>query len=469
MKKLALVFGAILLGVAGFLSISAARYQETIRPNTVVGVVEVGGLTPEEAARKLRVWWEKERRNKIELKSEKVSGLEPVTPNTLGVTLDDEASIAELPRQEFADDLHNKVTGEVVEPETFEVKFKPNGQRPTQLIAMVKAACGEPKPAAVKFEKGTIFRTKETTLYQVDEDNLYEAALGAIKAGEPLELPLKEAPKQVPDEELAKIHEVVSDYSTTFNSRMTTRCANIKLASSKINGLILMPGQKFSFNDTVGRRTVEAGFQLAGVYKNGRHDTGIGGGICQVSTTLYNAALFANLDIVRRSNHSMPVPYVPVGRDATVDYGNLDLVIENTMDSPIALISRYQPGRLDFKVLGTKQPGITVRVYQGPAKSLPVRERRVVDPTLPKGKTKVVENGSGGWSLLTYRNVFQNGVLVKKQTLGRSYYVGGIRIIAVGTKETAPAGAFAPQGGVGVAPGAGATSTGLAGTAYRQQ
>lgn len=457
MKKVLIGVTAVLGGAVGILSITAARYQETIRPNTVVGSVDVGGLTHEEAARKLRVWWETEKLKTLELNAPQLkTKLPPAKLSTLGVTLDDAESVKGLPLQSFLDESQAKVTGEQAPTTTFELKYKPNGARPIALIKQVRAAAGEPRPAKVRFEKGTVYRTTEQGIVELDESGVYQATLKAIHDGAAVELPLREAPKKISDEALENIREVVSEFSTRFNAGQGNRSTNIRVAASKIKGIIVMPGERFSFNDTVGRRTIKAGFKEAGVYLNGRHDTGIGGGICQVSTTLYNAALFANLAIKRRSNHSMPVPYVPVGRDATVDYGNLDLVIENNNSAPIAIDSEYHPGRLIFRVLGTKQPGLTVKVTQGPRKSFASRERRILDPTLPVGKTRVIERGSSGHSLYTYRYVYQNGQLVQKETLGRSHYGGGIRIVAVGTRPAAPKPVVPPTTAPAVPPTGGA-------------
>jgi len=181
----------------------------------------------------------------------------------------------------------------------------------------------------------------------------------------------------------------------------------------------------------VGQRTKKAGFQLAGVYKQGKHDVGIGGGICQVSTTLYNACLLANLQIKQRSNHSMPVAYVPLGRDATVDYGSLDLIVENSTKGPIAVNSEYKPGRLTFRILGKREPGLVVKIVAGKPRAWERGSRIVADPTLKPGQHKVVDKGSRGHEVVTTRLVIKNGVVIKRERLGRSYYTGGEKIIAV--------------------------------------
>lgn len=245
-------------------------------------------------------------------------------------------------------------------------------------------------------------------------------------------VPFVEGSKRVTDADLASIKEVESEFTTHFPTSKTNRCSNIKLASSKFNGLVLMPGDRISFNNTVGRRTEKAGFQIAGVYKNGKHDFDVGGGICQVSTTLYNAALFANLKIVHRHNHSMPVAYVPLGRDATVDYGVLDLDIENNLDHPIALNSEYQPGKLTFRILGQKDKGLEVKIETDGRQRWNPGTQIVVDPTLAAGVRKVVDKGASGQQINTYRVVYRDGKFVKREALGTSYYKGGQKIVAVG-------------------------------------
>ena len=233
--------------------------------------------------------------------------------------------------------------------------------------------------------------------------------------------------------------DLVAEYTTRFPTSNRPRCANIKLASSKLNGVLVMPGERLSFNGTVGERTLRGGFQLAGVYKQGKHDVGVGGGICQVSTTLYNASLFANLRIRQRSNHSLPVAYVPLGRDATVDYGSLDLVVENTTKAPIAVVNTYVPGRLTFRILGRKDPGLTVKIVQEGQRSWDMPVETHLDRSLPVGARRIVEPGSRGHAVQTFRLVYENGKLVRRQSLGRSTYGGGTEVVAVGpAKPKAP-------------------------------
>lgn len=426
---LGIVFG---LG-AGSVAVIAARYEPTIRPGTKIGPVDVGGLLPNEAEKKLRTWWETERRKSVsvEIEGRNVTPIS-MTPSQLGLALDDTTSVKQVQLDDFWASTKRKFGSDTGGKNTYEVVFKTIDTDRKALAEWVKTSIGENRPARVTFENGLIVRDPEVSGFALDETNLPKAVLEAITSGQTVKVPITEAPKNLPDSELEKIREVVSEFSTTFPTGKASRCANIRLASSKISGTVLMPGDVFSFNGIVGRRTREAGFQIAGVYKNGKHDVDLGGGICQVSGTLYNAALMANLKIVERHNHSMPVAYLSIGRDATLDYGTLDLKIQNNYDAPIAICADYQPGRLTFRILGTKVPGQTVRVFNSNVSSWGRGEKVVPDGSIPAGKRKVIEKGSAGHACQTWRVVEIDGKEVKRESLGTSHYPGGQRVVAVG-------------------------------------
>jgi vancomycin resistance protein YoaR len=247
---------------------------------------------------------------------------------------------------------------------------------------------------------------------------------------------LIEAKKRVPDDALAQITEVVASFSTPFKPSQRDRSVNLRTAATKLDGIVLMPGETLSFNETVGKRTVENGYREAIVFEEGRQTPGVGGGICQVSSTLYNAALLANMEIVQRRNHSIPVPYVSLGRDATVYWGAVDLVLKNNYPVPLAVSADYQPGRLTFRILGRRTAGQKVVIESGPVRAFPPVVRTVADPSLAPGARKVRSRGSGGRSVSTWRVVYQDGRLVKREPLGTSRYRGEVQIVAVGPSKT---------------------------------
>lgn len=141
--------------------------------------------------------------------------------------------------------------------------------------------------------------------------------------------------------------------TTKFARSNTNRNTNIQLATKACNGYVIQPGATFSFNTVVGQRTKARGYKEAGVYVNGQTDTGVGGGICQVSSTLFNAALESNMTIVSRRAHSLPVSYLPRGRDATVSWGGPEFKFKNPYDYPVMIGTYYdKSGKLTMSILG---------------------------------------------------------------------------------------------------------------------
>ena len=161
--------------------------------------------------------------------------------------------------------------------------------------------------------------------------------------------------------------DLLSSFSTKYNARDTDRTTNLKLAANKINGTVLMPGETFSYNQVVGARTIAAGYKEAPIYVQGQVVDGLGGGICQITSTLYNAVLFANLEIVERSNHQFVPSYVSASRDATVVYGSIDFKFKNNRNYPIKLICSVANGIANFQIFGLKTENdyeVTISSYE---------------------------------------------------------------------------------------------------------
>jgi len=440
--------GRIGLGIAlttlsgmAVLGTMALRYEVVLRTDVQVGSVAVGGLTPSEASRRLRIWWDTARRRMVVPVAPALTrALDPSTLTGLGLRLDDAASINAIPREGFWEGIGRRVG--VTRPEP--LRLSPVYTVDPSVIPIwqkrVTERIAAPQPARVRMVKGVIQRRPETGIAELDPAGFSDYAFLVLREEPGVQLPLREAPKRVSDEALQGIREVVAQYTTKFSLAQRDRVENIRVASGLLDGTILMPGDHMSFNETVGRRTPERGFRVAGVYRNGRHDFDFGGGICQVSTTLYNAALLSNLAITTRNNHSMPVPYVPLGRDAAVSYGSLDLELMNRGVTPVAISQLVVGNKITFYVLGQRTPGQSVKVLPGKVQSWPRTEKLVYDARLAVGKRRVVDKGGARHRLTTTRVVYVNGVELRREPLGVSYYRGGARIIAVSPAE-APAGA----------------------------
>ena len=233
--------------------------------------------------------------------------------------------------------------------------------------------------------------------------------------------------------------DLLATYSTTYSTRNVNRSTNIRLASSKINGIVVMPGQTFSYNSTVGKRTAAAGFKEAGVYSGGEVTTGIGGGICQVSSTLYNSVLLSNLQIVERYNHGFNPGYVPAGRDATVSWGGPDFKFKNNRNYPIRISCDGSGGTITVKIYGLREENeYEVEIQSYITSYIKYKTINKEDSSLASGQTKVLESGSNGCKSVCYRILKQNGQVVSKTLLSQDTYSPHNRIVAVGTKS-APA------------------------------
>jgi len=216
------------------------------------------------------------------------------------------------------------------------------------------------------------------------------------KAQSPLTLKAttRAADAEVTLKDLEPITHRLATYSTSLGSSSRNRVHNIRLASRAIDGTVVLPGRTFSYNDVVGHRVASAGYREAPVIIEGQLQSGIAGGICQVSTTLYNAGLLADLQVVRRSHHAFPVAYVPSGRDATVVDGAIDLRLKNRLEHPIAL---------DTKVVGSK---MVVHIYGHPD------DQREVD---------ILRRGGARYVVIS-RVVKQDGKIIRREVVSRDSY-----------------------------------------------
>lgn len=149
--------------------------------------------------------------------------------------------------------------------------------------------------------------------------------------------------------------DLLSTFSTKYAASNRNRTTNLILAANKINGTVLMPGETFSYNKVVGARTIAAGYKEAPIYVEGRVEDGLGGGICQITSTLYNAVIYANLEVTQRTNHQFVPSYVTASRDATVVYGALDFQFKNNRNYPIKLVCSVSGGIANFQIFGMKQ------------------------------------------------------------------------------------------------------------------
>lgn len=214
---------------------------------------------------------------------------------------------------------------------------------------------------------------------------------------------------------------VLAEMSTSFDPAQTGRAANIARAAAQIDGIIVPPGAQFSLNAATGERNAEAGYQNAPVIIDGELVPGIGGGVSQLASTVFNAALLAGLVITEYHNHSLPVPYLPPGRDATVWFGALDLRFANPFPYPVVVNAVTGPDWVRVLIRAPHPPELQVAVETEVAEQYPAPREERTDPQLPPGVRRLEQQGRPGMRVLIRQMIRRNGQEDEVRTLEAHY------------------------------------------------
>lgn len=238
-------------------------------------------------------------------------------------------------------------------------------------------------------------------------------------------------------EKLQTINTKLSSFSSDFTSSSEGRSTNITLATKSINGTFLMPGDSFSFNGKVGQRTAAKGYQPAPVDIGTKVGSDYGGGICQVSTSLYNAVIRANIKSTERNHHSIPSTYIPLGMDATVDWGTLDYKFTNTLEYPVFIESIVKNKILTFNVysnssLTNKTYNLVNEIYEAVK---PGPTKYIDDPTLLLGDTIQEQFPLIGYKVRVFKDTIQDSKVIEHQLISDDHYKVEPEVIRRGTKK----------------------------------
>ena len=277
-----------------------------------------------------------------------------------------------------------------------------------------------------------------------------EAALEGAAWGSDVPVPLTVTEPTVSTESLKSLlfRDVLGEASSNV-SGSSNRKSNVKLSASVCDGIILLPGEVFSYNNTTGSRTSDKGYLPAPSYVGGKSTDEVGGGICQTSSTIYYAALNANLKIVERHNHMFAVGYVPDGMDATVWYGASDFRFENDTEYPIKIVTVYENSRLTVQIYGTKTDDLYVKMTNKELSSTSWSTEYKVDPSLPAGSTRTEQTPYRGRVVEAYRNVYDgSGNLVSSTLETKSTYKMRNQIILVSPYDAAKYGLTEADGAI---------------------
>jgi vancomycin resistance protein YoaR len=406
-----------------------SKYRHIIYPGVYIEGLDVSGKTLEEAKRLIEENYEKvviEKEIKIIAGDKSYS----LSYSQLKPEYNIEETIKEAFNYGKDEDLLSKYSLiKKTRKKEYKLAFKYDTAAVKELLDKIdKEVESEAVDATITIEAGNVKITEASHGRKLKREELEESILNSINNQLSEELVEIKAPLQVTKPavtkaELEKMNQKISGFSTKFTSSSANRINNIELATRAINGTTLMPGDTFSFNEIVGQRTRERGYKDAGVIIGDSIQSGLGGGICQVSSTLYNAVLNAGLKFTERRNHTLTLTYIPMGLDATIDWGNIDYKFTNTLDYPIYIEGYTKDKTLYFNIYSNDE--LSKYTYEMETEVYEViqpKMKYINSNDLLEGETKVLKWGSKGYKVKVYRKTYENGKLINTEFISNDYY-----------------------------------------------
>ena len=315
--------------------------------------------------------------------------------------------------------------------EPYEVSVELSETPQIDIDKIAEQVIGDPVSATVSKEDGkTIVPEKVGVQFDVEEAR---TIIGDGSAAS-YEIPVTTTAAKVTAEKLEEVlfRDTLASCSTSLNEGNVPRTNNVRLASAAINGTILNPGEEFSYNNVVGERTTERGYQSAGAYSGNEIIDEVGGGVCQPSSTLYMAVLRADLEVTQRVNHSFTVAYTPLGEDATVSWGGPDFCFKNDTDYPIKILAEQSNGQLTMTIVGTKTSDKTVTTRTEVIETYTPQRIEKKDNSMMVGQSRVEVSGIPGYSTRTYKIITENGQTTE-ELANTSNYIKRDEVVYVGT------------------------------------
>ena len=267
---------------------------------------------------------------------------------------------------------------------------------------------------------------------KINRDEFRKAIYDAIKPNVDVtvKVPIESVTPEITSDELSRIDGIIGTYRTNFSPNVEGRNENIRLSAQYMNNYLLMPGEVFSYNKVTRLKTVSNGYKNATVIVNGEIEEGLGGGVCQVSSTLYNSVLYSGLEIVQRRPHSIPSSYVNYGRDAVVSDNAIDFKFKNNYDFPVYLKTYVGSSSVTVTIYGNTGSVPEIDIISNVVSVKPRAVKYIDDPNLEKGKEVVKTKGRDEIRSETY--VVINGV---KKLVSKDRYPSQTKVIMRGTKE----------------------------------
>jgi len=408
----------------------------------VVQGMDVGGLTRAQCSDRLRAWALKRASGNLVLTAldARVMGLLP----DLGVRY--EWKIAA--DRAFAVGREGSFINRVVcaltskgDGKRIRIALAIDNRQMTRTIAKVTRRVNRPhKNAGLANVDGRLTVTQDSYGIKVNEKLALDAIISGLRSDKVvIALPVEADKPDVTTADASGIDTLLARFTTRFNPGKRDRTHNLRLAATAISGVIIKPNAEFSYNNTVGPRVVERGFREAPIFVRGKLEPGVGGGICQVSSTLYNTVLITGLDILERHIHSRTVPYVVPGRDATVAFGLRDFRFKNPFKYPVGILTQIDSSHLTVDIYGSSADKMNVAIYTGHVNYAPSKTvRTILDTKLPRGSRRIVDKGSRGATVTVYRKITAPDGTVTTQIVSSDRYPSQPVIVGVGPARKVP-------------------------------
>ncbi|MBP2637649.1 MAG: VanW like protein [Firmicutes bacterium] len=417
--------------------LSRPLFSQQVYQGVAVANIEVGGKTREEVVQLLTAWQKDQKARPILLSYE--DRAYRVEPENLNYCIDVEATtdaVWQFGRDDSWWTRIKNIRSAEKEGWSIPLKIKYNENKLDSIIEQLRESVSRPPcNATVSLLSGRVIPEQEGR--ELNAGELKELIVLALNRSDSatIPLPVTAIHPEITANALAEsgIKELVAVYTTQFNAEDVNRTANVKLSAQKITGKLLYPGQTFSYNDTVGPREKSQGFKEAMEIINGEFVPGVGGGVCQVSSTLYNTVLLAGLTVVERTNHSKPLAYVPLGRDATVVYDVLDLKFINSSQAPIMIMAEIIDNKLHVGIFGQRVLEKNIDIITTEQQVIQPAIIKKTDAALAPGENKVEKPGKPGYEVTVVRIIRNDsGKELRREVISHDKYAPDNTVIRVG-------------------------------------
>lgn len=293
-----------------------------------------------------------------------------------------------------------------------------------------------PINSTVRIKDGDIVISKEEYGYELDKEKMESIIISKVKKINCQDevIPIMYLKPNNLYSELSKIDTMLGRFETHFNPKNENRSNNIRLASKATNNILLKPNEVFSFNENIQNSHIQQYFKEAPVIINGKQDKGKGGGMCQVSSTIYNAALYSGLKILNVTNHSIPSPYIEKGRDATVCNGYIDLKFSNSYNTPVFIYNQVYENKVISTIYGSSNDKKDIEIYSEITKEIPNESVIKNSEDLELGTSMVKQEGRKGYKVKTYR-IYKTSPDAITEYISESYYPPEDKITLYGIRE----------------------------------